>query len=86
MSDPRLEAVTITAVKVSADLQLAYVYFRVYENGDPGSAQKGLESAAGFLRRQLAKNLDVRRVPELKFFFDESIENASRIEELLNKL
>ncbi|SME88682.1 30S ribosome-binding factor RbfA [Pseudobacteriovorax antillogorgiicola] len=86
MSDPRLESVTITAVKISADLQLAYVYYRVYGDDKGEQAQKGLESAAGYLKKKLAKSLDVRRVPELKFFFDESIEHASRIEELLKKL
>lgn len=86
MSDPRLEEVTITAVKLSADLQLAYVYFRVYDKSQQERAQKGLESAAGFLRKKLSNGLEVRRVPELKFFYDESIEHASNIEDLLKKL
>lgn len=87
MEDPRLAGVTITAVKLSGDLQLASVYFRVY--GDEravDAAQRGLQSAAGFLRRRLADALDVRRVPTLRFFYDESIERGSRIEELLSKL
>ena len=88
MADPRLEEVTITAVKLSADLQLAYVYYRVYGDGDDlqERAQKGLESAAGYLKKKLSKELEVRRVPELKFFFDKSIEHASNIEQLLKKL
>lgn len=86
MSDPRLQNVTITAVKLSADLQLAYVYFRPMVGSDANSCQRGLESAAGFLRNRLAESLDVRRVPQLKFFYDESIERGSRIEELLTKV
>ena len=86
LSDPRLEAVTITAVKLSADLQIARVYFRVYGGGDVGAAAKGLQSASGYLKKQVASNLQLRRIPELKFFFDESIEEASKIEKILEKL
>lgn len=87
MSDPRLESVTITAVKLSGDLQLASVYFRVYgEDPKVDAVQRGLESAAGLMRRRLADELDVRRVPTLRFFYDESIERGSRIEDLLAKL
>lgn len=88
MQDPRLSQVTITAVKVSGDLQLASVYFRVY--GDEAlaadEARIGLESASGFLRKRLADAIKLRRVPSLRFFYDESIERGSRIEDLLSKL
>ena len=86
LSDPRVQAVTVTAVTVTADLQIATLYFRVYQGHDAAEAKAGLESASGYLRKQLANGLDVRRVPELKFFFDESIEHASNIEGLLQKL
>ena len=86
LSDPRLESVTITAVKLSADLQIAYVYYRVYDDSQVDAAQKGLESASGFLKREVSKSLELRRIPDLKFFFDKSVEHASKIEEMLNKL
>lgn len=86
MSDPRVDGVTVTAVKLSDDLQIATVYFRLWSGGDPDRARSGLESAAGFLRNKLAKALKIRRVPELRFFYDESIERASRIEDLLTKI
>lgn len=85
MSDPRLEGVTITAVKLSGDLQLASVYYRVYSDDLAAAAGKGLASAAGFFRKKLAEALEIRRVPELKFYYDTSIEYGSRIEELLMK-
>ncbi len=85
MNDPRLEFVTITAVKISADMQVATVYFRTYDNSDPQRAQKGLESATTYLRKQL-KILDIRRVPELRFIFDSTQESAQRIEGILHKL
>lgn len=86
LSDPRLENVTITAVKLSPDLQVASVYFRVYLDAEQEKAQRGLESAAGFLRKKLSQVLDVRRVPTLRFFYDESIERASKIEKLLQDI
>ena len=85
MEDPRLAGVTITAVKLTGDLQLASVYFRVYGD-DAAAAEKGLISASSFLRRHLAESVEMRRVPGLRFFFDEAIERGSRIEELLSKL
>lgn len=87
MSDPRLGDVTVTSVRLSADLQIAYVYFRIMAGDDQlPQVQRGLESAAGYLRNRLAESLDIRRVPALKFFYDKSIEHGARIEELLTKI
>jgi ribosome-binding factor A len=86
MQDPRLQHVTITAVKISPDLQYATVYFRTMPGEDIDTAKRGLDRAAGFFRARLAEALDVRRVPVLKFFYDESIEHGARIEDLLNKI
>ena len=92
MRDPRLETVTITHVKLSGDLQLATVYYRIMnESGsnlgqEVDGAQAGLEHASGFLRKKLAGHLDIRRVPNLRFFYDESVERGARIEYLLSKL
>lgn len=85
VSDPRLDGVTLTAVKVTADLQLASVYYRLLDDSDEKKAEvkKGFGSCRGFLRNKLSGLLELRRVPELRFFFDESIERGSRIEKLL---
>lgn len=86
LGDPRLAEVVVTGVNLSADLQSAKVYVRIYGDGNPAPILKALTKAKGRFRTHLAQNLDVRRVPELSFFHDESIENASRIEELLRNL
>ena len=87
LSDPRLHNVTVTAVKLSGDLQLASIYFRIMgDEKPPKEVFSGLESATGFLRKQLANALDVRRVPNLRFFYDESVEKGSHIEGLIAKL
>ena len=87
MRDPRVSSVTITSVKISPDLQVATVYFRLMDqDASQEEAKEGLERAAGFLRSKLAKQVELRRVPNLRFFFDESIERGSRIEDLLNSI
>lgn len=86
LSDPRLESVTVTAVKLTADLQQATVYFRTYSDADSEKALRGLQSAAGRLRKTLSDALDVRRVPELHFKYDASIEYAGRIETVLETI
>jgi ribosome-binding factor A len=86
LTDPRLKAVTITSVKLSGDLQVASVYYRCYLDADPKEAFQGLLRASGFLRHRLADNLSVRRVPELRFFHDESVDRGARIEALIDQI
>lgn len=86
LSDPRLKPVTITSVKLSGDLQVASVYYRCYLDADPKEAFPGLMKASGFLRHRLADALSVRRVPELRFYHDESIERGARIEKLIDQI
>ncbi|MFK7873158.1 MAG: 30S ribosome-binding factor RbfA [Oligoflexales bacterium] len=81
--DPRLQDVTVTYVKVSADLQMASVYFRCYGDKSEEEMLAGFKQCAGFLRKQLGGKIDLRRVPELRFFYDASIERGERIESLL---
>ena len=88
ISDPRLYGITITAVKVTPDLQLASVFYRVLDNSEMAKEQasRGFESCSGFLRKRLGKSLELRRVPVLRFFFDESLERGVNIERLLGDL
>jgi ribosome-binding factor A len=85
--DPRVEGVLLTDVRVTADLWLARVFFRLSSEIDaPEEVQEGLEAATPFLRRELGKLLRIRRVPELRFLYDETLESASRIEQILRDL
>src|SRR5262245_4398497 len=82
--DPAIGFVTLTRVKVSPDLQVARVYYTII--GDDRAhreTKKGLERAIPFLRHQLAARIRLRRVPELFFQFDESVEKQDRIEKIL---
>ncbi len=83
--DPRVAGVTVTGVEVSADLSYAKVFVRVPP--DPVAAAEvmaGLQAAAPFLRRSLGRGLHVRKVPELRFVPDETLERAQRIERILS--
>lgn len=82
--DPRVGDVTVTAVEVSADLSTARVHVRLLSgNAERAHTLEGLHAAAPFLRRTLGRALHVRRIPELRFLEDTSLEHAQRIEALL---
>jgi ribosome-binding factor A len=82
--DPRLKMATITEVKVSQDLRCAKIYFST-----SGGKQKkdaaidGFNSALGFIKRTLAHALDLKYMPDIKFFYDESLDYGSHIEALI---
>ena len=85
--DPKIGFITLTRVQVSADLQVAHVYYTSL--GDPAArkdTQKALERATPFLRRQIGSRVQLRRVPEIEFRFDESIAHQDRIEQVLKDL
>ena len=68
LKDPRVGTASVTAVEVSGDLSHARVYFSLLEpDADPSAALAGLQSASGFLRRQLGRSLKLRHVPTLHF-------------------
>jgi ribosome-binding factor A len=85
--DPGIGFITITRVKVSADLQMARVFYTSL--GDEKARRdtaRALDRATPYLRRQVGGRLQLRRVPELEFRFDESIANQDRIEQILRDL
>ena len=87
VKDPRVKGafVTVNAARVTRDLKFAKVYFGVI-TGDPAEVQKGLESASGYLRGELAKVLNLRNTPELSFLHDTSAEHGAHIAEVLKQL
>jgi ribosome-binding factor A len=87
VKDPGIGFVTLTRVSVTADLQLARVFYTLL--GDAAARRetaRALERVAPFLRRQIGRRLRLRRVPELQFVFDDSIERQDRIEQLLQEI
>lgn len=87
VSDPRIRNVTITSVKVTADLQTAKVYYSVIgDETTKVATSRGLKQAAGFMRSSLGETLQIRYTPHLQFFYDETIERAARMNDLLSKV
>jgi len=87
LKDPRLDGVLISGVKMTTDLQLANVYFSV--SGDKEqrqNAQKGLQSATGFIRQELGRRMELRYTPNIRFFYDASFDYGERIENLIREL
>jgi ribosome-binding factor A len=85
--DPGIGFITLTKVSVTPDLQLARVYYTTL--GDDKAQKetgKALERASPFLRRQIAQRIRLRRVPELEFFYDKSVAQHDRIEQILQAL
>ena len=84
--DPRLpNFVTISTVKVSADLGHAKVYFTVFD-ADIEQAASILNAAASYLRTALARSVKLRTVPQLHFVYDESIEYGRRLSRLIDEV
>jgi ribosome-binding factor A len=85
--DPGIGFITLTRVQVSSDLQVAKVFYTTL--GDPKArveTQKALERATPFFRRQIGARVRLRRVPEVEFRFDETIQRQDRIEQILRDL
>jgi ribosome-binding factor A len=85
--DPGIGFLTITHVKVAPDLQQARVFYTtIGDDKSRAETRKALDRATPFLRRQIGQRLQLRRVPELVFTFDESIEKQDRIERILQDI
>ncbi len=86
--DPRVAGVTITDVQMLGDLSVAKVYYSVMSDlaSDNQKAQEGLTKAKGTIKRELGKNLQMYKIPDLTFIKDESITYGNRIDQMLRDL
>ena len=87
INDPRLHGLlSITHVELSGDLKYAKIFVSTIGGDiDRATIKKGLTAATGFFRHELASRLTLRQVPEIKFHFDDSIEHAFKVMELIEK-
>jgi ribosome-binding factor A len=87
IKDPRLEMVTITRVKLTKDLKIASIYFAMTgSRKSVEEVERAFQSAHGFLKKALGRELDLRYMPELKFYYDDSLDYASKINELFKSI
>ena len=89
VSDPRVGMVTVSHVEITSDLKYAKVYVTrlngVESEQDVSESIAGLTNAAGFLKRGIAKRVEIRSIPELRFLYDKSLEHGFRMDELIAK-
>lgn len=87
LNDPRLESVTITEVEVTEDLRMAKVFFSAMGNRSKEEASlHGLQSATGYIRKKLGKELRLRYIPDLLFKVDHSFDYGSKIDRVFETL
>lgn len=87
VKDPRLEMAVITGVKMSRDIKTARIYYTVTgDNRAKTAAKEGFQEARGYIKRVLAKQLGLRYMPDIKFFYDKSIDYGSNIESLIKSI
>ena len=87
VSDPRLDTVSITKVKVDRELAFANIYVNSLDGSDMADEiLAGLNHAAGYLRSELAHRIQMRHTPRLRFYWDPSPEHADRIDQLIASL
>ena len=89
LKDPRVSQtgmVSITRVDTTGDLRYARIYISALDKSQEKEVLKGLKSAAGFLRRELGRSLQLRYTPELQFVADDSIQHGAHILEVLRQV
>ncbi len=87
LKDPRIAPmVSVTKVDTTADLKFCKIYVSVLGTDKAKSeTMDGLKSCAGFIRKELARRINLRNTPELKFLLDDSLDNSFRIDALLRE-
>lgn len=87
VKDPRIGFITVTDVEVTGDLQDATVFISVLgDEKEKEDTLTGLNKAKGFIRSEVGKRIRLRKVPEIMFEFDESIEYGNKIQSLLQQV
>ena len=86
IKDEDLKNVTITYATVTNDLSFAKVYFTTLDDYKKDKVIKDINNASSYFRSELAKRIDLRHIPEIKFVYDESIEYGKRIEKIIEEI
>ncbi len=86
VKDDDIKFVTITAADISSDLSYAKVYFTNLIDADREKVTKALNRASGFIRGKLFDMVEIRKMPELTFVYDESIEYGNKIEKIIDEI
>jgi len=85
VKDKNIGFVTITDSKITSDLSYAKIYFTTLDN-DREKVTKALNKASSFIRSSLCDKVDIRKMPEIHFVYDESIEYGKKIEDIIERI
>ena len=86
LNDPRSAFITITRVEITDDLLLATIFYSVLgTRGDRTKAGHMLTSATGFIKRQVGRVLHTRRIPELRWIYDDSVERSAEVQQKIQE-
>ena len=86
IKDERINFVTVTAAKITNDLSFAKVYVTVLNDKERDNIIKLLNKASNFIERELSKRIDIRKMPDITFVYDESLEYAANIENIIERI
>ena len=86
VKDERFKFVTVTDCDTSNDLSYCKVYVTVLEQEKKDETLKALNNASGFIRGELAKRIEIRNIPELKFIYDESVFYGEKIDKIIDEI
>ena len=82
----KLKSVVLTGVEITNDLSYAKVYYTIIDDVDKKEIEESLEKNKSFIRGQISKRVDIRHTPELRFYYDKSIEYGDRIEKIISDI
>ena len=85
VKDQEVKLVTITDARITSDLSFAKIYFTTL-NDDRKKVLDTLNKASGFIRSKLCEKVDIRKMPEISFVYDESIEYGKKIEDIIERI
>ena len=85
VKDNDVKMVTITDARITNDLSFAKIYFTTMD-GDRKKVLNALNKASGFIRSMLCEKIDIRKMPEITFVYDESIEYGKKIEDIIERI
>ena len=86
IKDSRINFVTVTACKITNDLSFAKVYVTVLDDKERDNIIKLLNKASNFIERELSKRVEIRKMPNITFVYDESLEYAANIENIIERI
>ena len=86
IKDERISFVTVTAANITSDLYYAKIYVTVLNDKERDNIIKLLNKASNFIERELSKRIEIRKMPNITFVYDESLEYAANIEDIIERI